>query len=341
MKILIYSPSFYPNVGGLETIIANLAHEFITLGHEIKLVSQTPAKDSKQFSFEVIRQPNKKQLLELTKWCEVYFQGCVSLKGIWSLFFVHRPFVITHQTWYRRNDGSEGWQDYLKKFISRFAINISVSHSIAEALSTSSTVIPNSYREDIFYEMPEICRDRELVFLGRLVSDKGVNLLIDALNQLKSMGLTPRLTIVGSGEEEDKLRQQIIDYELDSQITFVGVKLEQELAKLLNSHQIMVIPSLWDEPFGIVALEGIACGCVIVGSERGGLKDAIGSCGVTFPNGDVQALTQVLFNLLHNPAQLSIYRANSPDHLLRHQKSAIATAYLEVMQSAIQSCKKL
>jgi glycosyltransferase involved in cell wall biosynthesis len=337
MRILIYSPSFYPNVGGLETIIANLAHEFTVQGHEIKLVSQTPAKDAKQFSFEVIRQPNKRQLLALTHWCDVYFQGCVSLKGIWTLFFVHRPLVITHQTWYRRNDGSKSWQDYLKKLVSHFAINISVSYSIAEDLSTSSTVIPNCYREDIFYEMPEICRDQELAFLGRLVSDKGINLLIDALNQLKLMGLTPKLTIVGSGEEEDKLRQQVIDYELGSQITFVGVKLEQELTKLLNAHQIMVVPSLWNEPFGIVALEGIACGCVIVGSEGGGLKDAIGSCGETFPNGNVQALTQVLFNLLQNPDQLRLYRANAPDHLLRHQKSAIATAYLEVIQSAIQS----
>ncbi|MFM6819100.1 MAG: glycosyltransferase family 1 protein, partial [Dolichospermum sp.] len=181
MKILIYSPLFYPSIGGLETIISTLAHEFIYQGHEVKLISQTPATDSKEFPFEIIRQPSIKQLLQLTHWCEIYFQGCVSLKGIWPLIFVYRPLVISHQTWYCRTDGSESWQDYLKKFITRFATNISVSHAIAKLLPVPSTVIPNSYRGDIFYEIPEIHRNQELVFLGRLVSDKGANLLLEAL----------------------------------------------------------------------------------------------------------------------------------------------------------------
>ena len=72
MKILIYSPLFYPSIGGLETIISTLAHEFTCQGHEVRLISQTPATDSKQFSFEVIRQPTIQKLLELTSWCDVY-----------------------------------------------------------------------------------------------------------------------------------------------------------------------------------------------------------------------------------------------------------------------------
>lgn len=336
MKILIYSPLFYPSIGGLETIISTLAHEFIYQGHEVKLISQTPATDSKQFPFEVIRQPSKKQLLQLTHWCEIYFQGCVSLKGIWPLIFIPRPLIITHQTWYCRTDGSESWQDYLKKFITRFATNISVSHAIAQALPTQSTVIPNSYRENIFYEIPGVTRNQELVFLGRLVSDKGANLLLEALAQLKSKGLTPQLTIIGTGPEESKLIQQTKDLEISDQVTFAGVKLEHELAKLLNTHQIMVVPSLWDEPFGIVALEGIACGCVIVGSEGGGLKDAIGPCGVTFANGNVEQLTKALFSLLTNPEQLTNYKEKAKSHLARHSSKAVAKAYLDVLRDSIK-----
>ena len=336
MKILIYSPLFYPSVGGLETVVSILAHQFIVQGHQVKLVSQTPATDSKDFSFEVIRQPSPKQLLKLTHWCDIYFQGCVSLKGLWPLIFISKPLVITHQTWYRSPDGTMNLQNHLKHIVTRFATNISASHALAKTIPAPSTVIPNSYREDIFYEIPEISRNQELVFLGRLVSDKGANLLLNALAQLKSLGLTPKLTIIGSGPEESSLRQQANDLRIVDQIYFAGVKVEHELVKLLNVHQIMVVPSLWDEPFGIVALEGIACGCVVVGSEGGGLKDAIGSCGMTFPNGDVQALTQTLFNLLKNPEQLTNYRANSHAHLLRHQKSAVAKAYLEVIEAAIQ-----
>lgn len=77
----------------------------------------------------------------------------------------------------------------------------------------------------------------------------------------------------------------------------------------------MVVPSLWDEPFKIVALEGIACGCVVVGSKGGGLKDAIGPCGLTFDNGDVAGLTAQLINLLANLDQLTAYRKKAKEHL--------------------------
>ncbi|MDF5735815.1 MULTISPECIES: glycosyltransferase family 4 protein [unclassified Nostoc] len=335
MKILIYSPLFYPRIGGLETIISTLAHEFTYQGNEVKLISETPATDSKKFPFEVVRQPRARQIFKLTQWCDIYFQGCVSLKGLWPLMFIPKPLVITHQTWYRSPDGSMNWQNNLKHMVTHFATNISASHALAKSIPAPSNVIPNSYREDIFYEIPEVSRSQELVFLGRLVSDKGANLLLEALAELKKMALTPKLTIIGSGPEESKLCQQAKDLEIYEQVNFVGAKIEFELVKLLNSHQIMVVPSIWDEPFGIVALEGIACGCVIVGSEGGGLKDAIGSCGVTFPNGDVQALMQTLFNLLKKPEQLANYRANSHAHLLRHQKSAVAKAYLEVIEATI------
>jgi hypothetical protein len=51
------------------------------------------------------------------------------------------------------------------------------------------------------------------------------------------------------------------------------------------------------------------------------------------------APTQILQNLLQNPEQLSIYRAKAPEHLLRHQKTAIAKAYLEVIKTAVESSK--
>jgi glycosyltransferase involved in cell wall biosynthesis len=124
--------------------------------------------------------------------------------------------------------------------------------------------------------------------------------------------------------------------DLVEQVNFAGAKVETDLAQLLNAHKILVVPSVWEEPFGIVALEGIACGCVVVGSEAGGLKDAIGSCGVTFPNGDVSALTQALFDLLTNPDKLAGYREKADSHLSRHTKAAVAKAYLQVLEKVIQ-----
>jgi glycosyltransferase involved in cell wall biosynthesis len=336
MKILIYSPFFYPSLGGTETVVSILANEFVHQGHEVKLVSQVPDTDSKAFPFEVIRRPNPQPLLHLMLWCDVYFQPNISLKGLWPLLISPKPWVISHNCWYKRPDGSLGWQDYLKHFLIQFATGISVSQAVADHVSIPSTVIPNPYREDIFYEMLEIPRDKELVFFGRLVSDKGVDLLLNALGNLKHLELTPRLTIIGSGPEEPKLRQQVKQLDIVAQVDFVGVKIENELAQLLNAHKIVVVPSRWQEPFGIVALEGIACGCVVIGSNEGGLKDAIGPCGVTFPNGDVKALTQALFDLLTNPKKLSTYREQAESHLSRHKKAVVAKAYLQILERAIQ-----
>lgn len=259
------------------------------------------------------------------------------------LLIIRKPWVIRHQTWIRSMDGtltgiggnSSSWNARLKQFLLRFAVSISISQSIADHLDCNSTVIPNPYRNQLFRLLADLPRNKELVFLGRLVSEKGVDLLLQALANMKNRGLTTRLTIIGNGAEESKLRQQVIDFNIKEQVVFVGSKVGEELVQILNQHQIMVIPSLYDEPFGVVALEGIACGCVVVGSEGGGLKDAIGSCGVTFPNGDVEALTSQLIGLFTNPEKMTIYRANAEFHLSKHQPSAVAQAYLQAFERAI------
>src|SRR5436190_3380757 len=240
MKILIYSPAFLPNIGGLEMVVSILAHEFVRSGHEVKVVSTTPATQEKAFPFEVIRKPSPWELVELARWCDVFFQANISLKGIWPLLLLSRPYAVTHQGWYAKPNGNLGWRGHLKLFVTRFAHNISASHFVADHVSYSSTVIPNPYLEDVFFLRKGITREKDLVFLGRLVSDKGVDLLLEALARLKTQGLTPALTVVGSGPEEPSLRKQVRDLALDDQVDFIGPKIGRELAEVLNSHSILV-----------------------------------------------------------------------------------------------------
>lgn len=336
MKILIYSPFFYPSIGGLETVVSILAHEFVAQAHEVKLVSQIPAKDDTAFPFEVIRRPDAGKLLQLMRWCDLFFQPSISLKGIWPLMLQPKPWVVSHNNWYRRDNDRLSWQDYLKHFCIRFATNISVSHAIAAHIAPPSTVIPNPYQDDLFKVCTDVPRDRDLVFLGRLVSAKGVDLLLHALADLKTAGLTPNLTVIGQGPEESALEQLANSLGIAPQVEFVGAKVGQDLVRLLNAHQIMVVPSRWQEPFGIVALEGIACGCVVVGSAGGGLKDSIGPCGVTFPNENIAYLTQVLAQLLSYPEQLKAYLEQAKTHLCRHHPAIVAQAYLTVFEEALR-----
>ncbi|MGB7441350.1 MAG: glycosyltransferase family 4 protein [Coleofasciculaceae cyanobacterium] len=348
MKILMSSRLFYPSLGGSETNAEILAREFTRLGHEVKVITQTSGTnfdvDGLEFPFEVIRKPSPLKLLSLVNWCDAYFHNGIILKDAWPLLIIRRPWIIRHQSWIRSIDGtltgfggkSSSLVTRLKHFCIRFSVSISISQAIAEHLHHPSTIIPNPYRDHLFRVIPEISRTKELVFLGRLVSEKGVEVLLKALAQLKESGLKPRLTIIGKGPEESKLRQQVVDLGISEQVVFVGAKVGEELVRMLNEHQIMVIPSLYNEPFGVVALEGIACGCVAVGSEGGGLKDAIGSGGITFPNGDVKALTQILGDLLKHPDKLATYRANAESHLSRHKQAEVAKAYLRVIEAAVQ-----
>lgn len=340
MKILLSSTYFYPNLGGSETDAEILAREFVKLGHAVKVITQAPGSNfddkGRAFPFEVVRQPSILHLLKLTNWSDVCFQNGIILKQIWALWLTQTPWVIRHQTWIQQPGHKSTWLTQLKLRMVKLATSITISQPIAEHLDHPSTLIPNPYREDLFSYLPEIPRTKELVFLGRLVSDKGLDLLLSAIANLKNDNLYPQLTVIGTGEEGKVLRQQADNLQINEQVHFVGAKVGNELVRLLNAHQILVVPSRWHEPFGVVALEGIACGCVVVGSSGGGLKEAIGDCGTTFPNGDEASLRQVLYQLLTQPELLIRYRANAPSHLAKHQQTTVAKAYLQVLEAACQ-----
>jgi glycosyltransferase involved in cell wall biosynthesis len=332
MNILISSHVFEPGVGGLERVSRALAEGFVKAGHAVCVITQTPAGDIKDnFSFELIRRPSVSRLFKLLRWCDVYFQNNISLRTAWPLLFVKKPWVVAHHIWLTRPDGWVGVRDRLKRFLIRFAKNISVSRAIAADLPAPSVVIGDPYEDKLFVTLPGVEKSFPLIFVGRLVSDKGVDVLFQALKNLKTRNRTPSLTVVGEGPEEPFLRKLAVSLEIADQVHFVGVKQGSELVEFLNRHEILVVPSRWNEPFGVVALEGIACGCVVVGSQGGGLKEAVGPCGVTFPNGDAGMLADTLEKLLAEPGLLKACREDAKIHLEKYTKERIAREYLEVL----------
>ncbi len=335
MNVLLYSPLFAPSVGGVEIVTELLAREFARAGHAVQVVTQTPDSEARDFPFAIARCPSPRQLFALARRCDVFVQSCISLKGLWAGWLARRPLVFIHHTWYSRPDGRLALPDRLKLALTHWGTNIAVSGAIAARLPAPATVIGNPYDASIFRCTNPGARPRELIFVGRLVSDKGADLAIAALARLRQQGLRPQLTLVGSGPEADSLQQAVADLGLTDQVTFAGLQSPSAVAALLNQHAIALFPSRWQEPFGIVALEAIACGCAVVGSAGGGLAAAIGDCGVTFPNGDLSALTAVLSDLLTRPQTLAAYRAAAVSHLQRHQPATVAQAYLAVFARAI------
>lgn len=335
IKVLIYAPAFLPNIGGFENVVHLIANG---LKEHVKLiiVTNTPNIEKDDLGYEVIRCPNPIKLFKLVKWCDIYFQHNVSLKGIYPLLFFKRKLLITHHGYYTRSNGSIGWQDLIKRNIAKYiAHNLSISSAVARDLGTPSTLVANPYDTSIFNDNINIEKTKDLIFVGRLVSDKGVNILLTALDILKAKKLYPRLTIVGTGPEETTLKNQVNVLKLETQVDFLGSLRGSDLARELSKHKILVIPSLWNEPFGIVALEGIACGCYVIGSEGGGLKDAIGPCGQTFKNGDSNQLAGILEEVIFNENIPKIDKKIIDQHLAKHNPKSVALQYLNIISGIL------
>jgi glycogen(starch) synthase len=335
MRILIYSRAFLPQVGGLESSVRDLAAGLVRRGQALAVVTTTGGDEDGSLPYPVLRNPSARTFLRWVRWCDVFHHANVSLRGVWPLLFVARPWVVAHHSWYRRPNGRIAWQDRVKRFALRYAAgSISVSQAIADDLATPSTVINNCYRDEVFRMLPGVHRDRDLVFVGRLVSDKGVDILLEALQILARHGARPGLTIVGDGPERTTLATLAQRLGVANQLRFLGTRTDEDLAQILNRHRILVVPSRYQEPFGIVALEGIACGCAVVGSAGGGLKEAIGDCGKVVPNGDPAALAEAIALLLRNPAATAELLGAAPVHLAARSTDRVAQRYLEVFMAA-------
>ncbi|MCU1321237.1 MAG: glycosyl transferase group 1 [Acidobacteriaceae bacterium] len=335
MRILLCSHWFFPSVGGVETISKILAEEFVRAGATVTVVTNTPGPEM-DVSYTVMRRPSHKTLRLLARESDVIFQNLISLRTLVSLILSRKPIVVTHQSWLRRTDGKRGLENYTKLLALRACHNVSISKAIAASLPVRSIVIGNPFEAKAFEGLLDTPHDKDIVFLGRLVSDKGCDLLLHALAELKAKNLFPSLTVIGDGPEMPTLQALTDQLGLRGQVEFLGA-LQEGRGEIVARHHIMAIPSIWAEPFGVVALEGVASGCAIVASSRGGLPDAGGPCGLYFPNGDVKALASALGQMLTNVPLRKELAANGPAHLKGFQPAVIAGHYLELFRSVVPS----
>jgi glycosyltransferase involved in cell wall biosynthesis len=299
----------------------------------VTVLTETMLGDATELPFAVRRRPGFLEALRLVAGCDVFLEFNISLKGLVFPLLCRKPVVISHQSWFSDTRHPPTWRAHLKRWASRRVTNIACSQAVKDYLGMEATVIPNASDDHTFRLMPEVTRARDLLFVGRLVSDKGVCLLVEAVGLLAEGGVRPTLTITGSGPEEEPLRQQVRRLGLEDQTRFTGPLRGEALSREMNCHRVLVVPSLWAEPFGIVALEGIACGCWVIGSERGGLKDAIGPCGATFSSGDAVALGKEVRKALGSDQNLK----KVTDHLEAHTSRAVAGVYLRTLISIIKS----
>lgn len=332
LRILIYAPKFYPSIGGLENLTLMLAREFIQQGNEVRVIT-TEVPGNNQPDVPVYYRPSPLKQVQLFLWCNLFFMPNISLKGCWLfLFNPFKKWVVVHQGWYERADGSTGWQDRIKLMLTHCVRrNISCTQIVRQHIPALSVVIGNCYDPQWFKLYPDEKRARSVVFVGRLVSDKGADLLLEACIRLWNLGKQFQLTIIGTGPEQDLLEQLARRSGYASHVIFKGPLRNEALARAINQHQIMVVPSKWKEPFGIVALEGLACGCAVLVSDEGGLPEAAGGFATTFKRNDSVSLANQLSQLLESNEPVA--NPELENYLISRTPQAIASAYLSVFNN--------
>lgn len=339
MKILLLSYKFHPNVGGIESISEMLANHFVNQGNDVHVITSSPDDGSKVFHYEVIRNPNLLRLANEFLWTDVVFENNPSLRLSWPNLLLKRPSIIGLQTWLHDKRRPADFQSKLKRYWLNQATQIvACSNAIKSGIFPKAHVIGNPYDESVFTVKPQIARTKDFIFLGRLVSDKGVALAIDAFSIfLKNLAdgapVTSTLTIIGDGEERSTLEAKVKVLELEDKVIFLGKLKGDRLTDVLNQHRYLLVPSLWDEPFGLVALEGMACGCIPIVSDRGGLPDAVGKAGLVFKRGDLDSLISCMITLKTNAAVSEQLRREAKHHLIEHQSVNVANSYLAIMET--------
>lgn len=165
----------------------------------------------------------------------------------------------------------------------------------AKGCTAPMAVIPQFGVDPDLFQPPREPRTSSpihIAYVGRLVSEKGADLLLTALRQVAGPW---RVTILGSGPAESELRKQSKALDLDERTTFEAWKASTEMPDFYRTVDILVVPSRsrpnWIEQFGRVLIEAMASGVAVVGSDVGEIPHVIGDAGYLFPEGDADALS--------------------------------------------------
>ena len=174
------------------------------------------------------------------------------------------------------------------------------------------TVIENGVRPKLFQaEYSEEFRssfaspEEDLIFyIGRIVREKGIQVLIQALDELLKDNPSTKLVIGGKGHFVEDLKRQAGYLGISDRIFFTGFISDEERNKLYQAAQVAVFPSLY-EPFGIVALEGMAAGTPTIVSDVGGMSEVVenGVNGIKVEPNNPHKLSEAIKYVLNNKGE--------------------------------------
>ena len=243
---------------------------------------------------------------------------------------------LTVPSWLARSVQQALWRHWCGAFDRIVPVSESVGARLrAEGFAVDRPVAPGVAARA---SRPPLSGDPTVAFAGRLAREKGVDVLLRALPAVIAQVPDVRLVVAGEGPESRTLHKLAADLGIDSHTRFLGHVAPGQLDAALASAWVQAVPSLWDEPFGLVALEAMMRGTAVVASAAGGLAESVvhGETGLLVPGGDPDALADALVRILCSKETAETMGAAGRRRALRDfQESAFVGAFLQIYQELL------
>src|SRR5580700_5058053 len=225
----------------------------------------------------------------------------------------------------RCNSGTEGWLRSLQMLLLTFprrwlcqhvAVNAPISEHVRKRLQ-----LPRS--QVIYYGIPVTALDDEnrfvvpsnglplcFAYVGRLVSLKGLPLILEAAKTLQMDGYNFRLRFIGDGPEQAKLKRLTESLDLENYVEFTGFMTGPAFQAMMKDVAAVLMPSVWEETAGLAAIEQMMRGRLVIASDIGGLGEIVADAGLKFLAGDAGSLAARMKRVIQaDPAILDLGEA--------------------------------
>lgn len=328
MRVLFWSLTFWPNIGGLEVLTSKLLPSLRLRGHEFlvivpKNLTDLPENDCyeeipiRRLGFQTPVPSGIDHIVETRQKVIAFKRGfapdLIHVNGIGgpSDFFhlttirAHKaPVVVTlHNPWPVLAEGMA--TATLRQ--ADWVVGVSTSileraRRLAPEVNSRSSVIYNAVPCPALLPEPLPFLQPRLLCLGRLAYEKGVDIAIRAFRMILERFPRARLTIAGDGPLGAELHQQAARDGVDHAVDFIGWVVPDAVAALMNEHTMVLMPSR-EEPFGLVALQAAWMSRPIVATRVGGLPEVVthGETGYLVESEDATSLADAATLLLSRP----------------------------------------
>ena len=202
----------------------------------------------------------------------------------------------------------------------RYQVNYRTSGKVTRIyngvdLKRFSPLTEQASKEKLKKELLQVEEDDVVItYAGQFILEKGVGLYLQVVEKLLSVNKNLCFVFVGQGPIYDEASRMILKKNM-GKLRFLGVR--DDMEKILRASDIAVVPSLWEEAFGLVAAEASACGVSLVASDIGGLPEVVidGQSGILVPPGDAEALLNGIERLIHNSDERKRMGLNGRKHV--------------------------